>query len=104
MKYAIVDIKGKQYRVEEGKTLRVDLLTADKKTLALDKVLLYVEGDDVKIGDPTVKGASVKAIILDNVRGDKLRVARFKAKSRYRKTKGHRQSYTPLKITSITLK
>lgn len=104
MKYAIFKTGGKQYKAEAGKTITIDLIKTDKKTHVFEEVLLIVDGDKVEVGSPFVKGASVKATVLDDIKADKIRVARFKAKSKYRKTKGHRQKHSQVKIDSISLK
>lgn len=99
--YAVVEIAGKQYRAEKGATLRVDRLEAEKgSSLSLDKVLL-LSGDTVKVGAPYVAGAAVKAVVEDEVKGDKIVVFKYKPKKDYRRTQGHRQSYTLLKVEEI---
>ena len=105
MKYAVIQFQGKQYRVEEGMELTLDRVAEDeKKSLTLKDVLLFVDGDVVKIGAPYVDGATVKATVLSHGRGVKIRVATFKAKSKERKTIGHRQAETVLKIDTISAK
>ena len=102
MKYAVILFQGKQYRVEEGMSLTLDRVAEEeKKSLTLKDVLLFVDGDTVKIGAPYVDGAIVKATVLSHGRGEKIRVATFKAKSRYRKVRGHRQEQTTVQIESI---
>lgn len=100
MKYAVVDIAGKQYKIEEGQELIVDRLEAEGKTV-FDKVLLVVDGDKAEIGSPEVSGAKVEAEVLENLKGEKIRVLKYKAKSRYRKVRGFRASQTKIKITKI---
>ncbi|TSC90459.1 MAG: large subunit ribosomal protein L21 [Microgenomates group bacterium Gr01-1014_5] len=102
MKYAVVDIAGKQYKIEEGQELIVDRLEADGKTV-FDKVLLVVDGDKAEVGSPEVSGAKVEAEVLENLKGEKIRVLKYKAKSRYRKVRGFRASQTKIKITKIKL-
>ena len=98
---AVVKISGKQYVVSEKESLLVDLLPEGTKELALD-ALLVMDGDKTKVGTPTVKGAVVKAkVVEEEVKGDKLRVIRYKAKKRVHKEMGHRQKYTKIQITSI---
>ena len=98
---AVVKISGKQYVVSEKESLLVDLLPEGTKELALD-ALLVIDGDKTKVGTPTVKGAVVKAkVVEEEVKGDKLRVIRYKAKKRVHKENGHRQKYTKIEITSI---
>ena len=98
---AVVKISGKQYIVSEKESLLVDLLPEGTKELTLD-ALLVIDGDKTKVGMPTVKGAVVKAKVVEaEVRGDKIRVIRYKAKKRVHKENGHRQKYSRIEITSI---
>ncbi len=104
MKYAVIQTGGKQYQVSEGDTLEVEKLEGKAKAkLTFDKVLLVVDDKKISLGQPLVKGAKVTAEILEQKKGDKIRVAKFKAKSRYRRIQGHRQLLTKLKILKITL-
>lgn len=99
--YAVVEVKGKQYRAEKGAVLRVDRIEGEKGAkIAFDSVLL-VSGDTIKVGAPYVKGAAVKAEIKDQTKGDKLIVFKYKAKKDYRRTHGHRQEYTLLTVEDI---
>ena len=98
---AVVKISGKQYLVSEKESLLVDLLPEGTKELTLD-ALLVIDGDKIKVGTPVVKGSSVKAKVVEaEVKGDKLRVIRYKSKKRVHKETGHRQKYTKIEITSI---
>ena len=98
---AVVKISGKQYIVSEKESLLVDLLPEGTKELTLD-ALLVIDGDKTKVGTPTVKGAVVKAKVVEaEVKGDKIRVIRYKAKKRVLKENGHRQKYRRIEITSI---
>lgn len=98
---AVVKISGKQYLVSEKESLLVDLLPEGTKELTLD-ALLVIDGDKIKVGTPTAKGSSVKAKVVEaEVKGDKLRVIRYKSKKRVHKETGHRQKYTKIEITSI---
>ena len=98
MKKAIVKIGGKQYLVAEKETLLVDLL---QEELKLD-ALLVTDGKKTTVGTPTVKGAKVVAKVVEElVKGDKIRVIRYKAKKRVHKENGHRQKYTRIQIESI---
>ena len=101
---AVVKISGKQYIVSEKESLLVDLLTEGTKELTLD-ALLVIDGDKTKVGMPTVKGAVVKAKVVEaEVKGDKIRVIRYKSKKRVHKETGHRQKYTKIQISSIKIK
>lgn len=102
MKYAIVEAGGKQYRAEEGKTLTVDLLPAKVgEAISLDKVLLIVDGDVVKVGSPYVAGASLRTKVVDHIKGNKILIFKYKPKIAYRRRAGHRQQYTRLLVDSI---
>lgn len=101
MKKAVVLIGGKQYLVEEKGTLRVDLLPTGTKELETG-ALLVIDGDDVKVGTPEVAGVKVKAkVVEDLVKGEKLRVIRYKSKKRVHKEIGHRQKYSMIEIEKI---
>ncbi len=101
MSKAVVKIGGSQYIVTEKETLLVDLLPEGTKELTLD-ALLVIDGDKTTVGTPTVKGVVVKAkVIEDLVKGEKLRIIRYKAKKRVHKETGHRQKYSRIEITSI---
>lgn len=100
--YAIVRSGGKQYRVSEGDTILVERLDAAEGTeVALDDVLLVDSGDDVRVGAPTIEGASVTAEVSEHLRDRKVTVFKYKNKTRQRKLRGHRQHRTRLRITSI---
>lgn len=102
MKYAVIKTGGKQYRVSEGDELDVEKLGTDKdKSIAFDNVLMVVEEGKVTIGEPEVKGAKVKAKVIKQFKGDKIRVARFRRRKRHHKVRGHRQHLTRVKITQI---
>lgn len=98
---AVIKVGGKQYIAAEKETLLVDRLPDGTKELALD-ALLVIDGDKTTVGAPTVKGVSVKAKVVEaEVKGDKIRVIRYKAKKRVHKETGHRQKYSRIEITSI---
>ena len=101
MKKAVVKVGGKQFIVSEKETLLVDLLPQGTKELKLDALML-IDGDKVEVGTPEVKGVKVSAKGVDElVKGEKLRVIRYKAKKRVHTEIGHRQKYTKIEITSI---
>lgn len=101
MKKAVVKIGGKQYLTSEKETLLVDLLPEGTKELTLD-ALLVIDGDTTTVGTPTVKGVTVTAkVVEDLVKGDKIRVIRYKAKKRVHKENGHRQKYSKIEISAI---
>lgn len=100
--YAVVVTGGKQYRVEEGETFKVEKLeVATGETIDLERVLLIGNGDDVKIGAPLVDGAKVKAEVVAHGRHKKVKIIKFKRRKHHIKQMGHRQWFTELKITSI---
>jgi large subunit ribosomal protein L21 len=102
MKYAIIESGGKQYRAVEGTSIDVDLLHLEAGVAVnLEDVLLVVDGETVKIGTPSVKGAVVKATVEDDIKGPKIVVFKYRPKKHYRVKTGHRQQYTRLMINSI---
>jgi len=102
--YAIIEDGGKQFKVSEGDVLRIDLLApeAAKETLEFDRILLVADGEKIKIGTPFVDGAKVIAQ-LDRrlVKGEKVRVFKYKRRKGSRRRAGHRQKYTQVRITKI---
>ena len=101
MKKAVIKVGGKQFIVSEKETLLVDLLAQGTKELTLEALML-IDGDKVEVGTPFVKGVKVSAKVVDElVKGEKIRVIRYKAKKRVHKENGHRQKYTKIEITSI---
>ncbi|HSW89714.1 MAG TPA: 50S ribosomal protein L21 [Patescibacteria group bacterium] len=102
MKYAVIAINGKQHVVSEGEKLTIDRLPQDVgEKLTIKDVLLVVDGEKRQIGTPLVEDAKVEAKLISDEKGDKIRVAVFKAKSRFRKVHGHRQSLSTIEITAI---
>lgn len=100
--YAVIKTGGKQYRVSAGQSLRVEKLDAEAGTeLTLSEVLLVGQGDELTVGAPLVSGAAVKATVLDQGRGEKIRIFKMRRRKHYRKSQGHRQSYTEIRIDSI---
>ncbi|MEM6782828.1 MAG: 50S ribosomal protein L21 [Bacteroidota bacterium] len=101
--YAIVEIAGKQFKVEEDTTLYVPRLNAEiGDEVTFDRVLL-TSGDGVVVGTPTVEGASVTAEVLDHVKGDKIIVFKKKRRKGYRVKNGHRQPYTQIAIKALSV-
>jgi large subunit ribosomal protein L21 len=98
---AVIKLGGKQYLVAEKERLLVDRLPAGTKDLSLD-ALMILDGKSSKIGTPTVKDVKVKAkIVTEEIKGDKIKVIRYKSKKRVHKVNGHRQQYSEIEITSI---
>jgi len=97
--YAVIKTGGKQYRVTPGEKLRVEkLLDEVGSDITLNKVLMMVDGDNVTIGAPLIAGASVPATVVSHGRDDKVMIFKFRRRKHYRKTQGHRQSYTEIQI------
>lgn len=104
MEYAVIKTGGKQYKVSKGLVIEVDKLPNGKdKEIIFSDVLLWVANGESKIGKPRVEGVKVKARVLDQIKGKKIRVAKFKAKVRYRRLIGFRPRLTRLQIASIEL-
>jgi large subunit ribosomal protein L21 len=102
MKYAVIKASGKQFKVQEGDLIKLDKLKGKPKDkLTFDEVLLVVDKEKATIGQPLIKGHKVSGEIVEQKKDKKIRVARFKAKSKYRKVKGHRSEITLVKITKI---
>jgi large subunit ribosomal protein L21 len=102
MEYAVIKTGGKQYRVQEGDVIEIDRLPSEKNgSVTFADVLLYVADGNIKVGTPTVADMKVKAKVLDLVKGRKVRVAKFKAKVRYRRITGFRAKLSRLQIEKI---
>jgi large subunit ribosomal protein L21 len=100
--YAVIATGGKQYRVQEGETLRIEKLPTGKGgTVTFDEVLLVADGEAVKVGTPNVAGAKVTAEVLEEGRGKKLLIYKYRRRKGYRRKTGHRQPFTAIKITGI---
>jgi large subunit ribosomal protein L21 len=104
--YAVIKTGGKQYKVAPGEKLKVELIPADVGAeVVLDQVLMVSEGAgdsvSVRLGQPNVSGASVKATVVAHGRGDKVKIFKMRRRKHYQKHQGHRQSYTELKIEAI---
>ena len=101
MKYAVIQTGGKQYLVEPGQELEVELVS-DKKKLEFEPLLTFDE-KTAKVGNPSVSGAKVVAeVVAPEVKGDKVKIMKFKAKKRVKSLTGHRQKYSRIKITAIS--
>jgi large subunit ribosomal protein L21 len=102
MSYAIVESGGKQYVAREGQALVIDRLAVEiGKPVEFERVLLVVDGSDVRIGTPLVQGIKVHATVTEHTKGDKVIVYRYIPKERYRKKRGHRQMYTRVVVDAI---
>ena len=102
--YAIIETGGKQYKVTKGEVLNVDKLDQEVgATVELDKVLLISDSDKVMVGNPVIKNARVILEVVKMTKGKKIVVFKYKRKKGYRKTQGHRQQYSTVKVTDIKL-
>jgi len=100
--YSVVAIGGHQYRIQPGEILEIEKIPLEKgDEFVFDKVLMNVNGDDVQIGQPYLSGVTVKAEVLDQVKGPKIRIVKYKRKKHYRRTMGHRQQYTRIHIVEL---
>ena len=100
--YAVIKTGGKQYRVEEGDTLRVEKIeVATGESVDFDQVLLVADGDDVKVGQPLLEGAKVTAEVVEQGRHKKIKIVKFRRRKHSMKRQGHRQNYTAVRITDI---
>jgi len=103
--YAIVESGGRQYRAEVGNSFVTEKLPHEVgEQIELENVLLLADGEEVKIGQPTVEGVTVKATVVEQFRGKKIFVWKYKPKKRYRRRQGHRQSYTRVRVDEIAVK
>ena len=101
--YAVIKTGGKQYRVSTGERLKVESLAAEVGTeLIIDKVLAYGEGENLKLGNPPMLGAQVKAKVIAHGLGEKVMIFKLRRRKHYQKHQGHRQAYTEIEITGIT--
>jgi large subunit ribosomal protein L21 len=100
--YAVFKSGGKQYRVQEGEVVRLEKIeVATGESVDFEEVLLVANGDDLKVGAPVVNGAKVTAEVVGQVRGDKVKIVKFRRRKHSRKQQGHRQWHTDVKITGI---
>lgn len=101
--YAVVQTGGKQYRLSVGDNLRVEKLAGEPgNVIDLQDVLMISDGEKVSVGNPLIAGATVKAEIVGHGRDKKIRVFKMKRRKKYRRTQGHRQSFTHLRVTEIS--
>ena len=100
--YAVVRTGGKQYRLGVGDSVKVEKLSDEVGNIVeLSQILMVSDGGEVKVGTPLVPGASIKAEIVGHGRNKKIRVFKMKRRKKYRRTQGHRQAFTQLKVTEI---
>ena len=102
MSYAVIKTGGKQYRVQQGDILRVELLSAEEgAAVSFDQVLLVGTGESITVGAPLVEGATVSATVRKHGRADKIRIIKFRRRKHYKRQQGHRQHFTEIEITGI---
>ena len=101
--FAIIESGNKQHKVEEGMTIEVDLLQTDKKKIVFDHVLLFANNKDIQIGQPYLENVTVSAKVVDEVKGEKLQILRFRRRKHSMRKIGHRQKFTKVKIEKINL-
>jgi large subunit ribosomal protein L21 len=102
--YAVIKTGGKQYKVAAGEKIKVEQIAADVgQEIVIDQVLAVVDGQDFKIGAPLVAGASVKATVVAHGKHDKVRIFKLRRRKHYKKSQGHRQTYTELQISAVSV-
>jgi large subunit ribosomal protein L21 len=101
--YAVIQTGGKQYRVSEGDTVKIEKLTAETgDSVDFDQVLMVADGDDVKVGQPYLAGGKVTATVESHGRAKKVKIIKFRRRKHHMKRQGHRQWFTAVKITGIS--
>ena len=100
--YAVVSSGGKQYKVEPGETLRIEKISGEVGSpISFDNVLMFADGEKVKVGQPVLENAMVSGHIVEQGKAKKILVFKYKRRKRYRRKQGHRQLFTMVKIDSI---
>lgn len=103
--YAVIESGNKQYKVEKGNVIDIELIEAKPESeIKLEKVLLFSDGDKIEIGQPYLKSAHVSAKVVGDYKDDKVTTFKYKHKTNYHRTIGHRQNYTRIEITGIHVK
>ena len=101
--YAVIKTGGKQYRVIQGETLKIETVAGEVgSAIVLDKVLMVGDGDKLSVGKPLLTGATVTATIVSNGRHDKVKIFKMRRRKQYQKHQGHRQNYTEIRIDGIS--
>ena len=101
--YAVIKTGGKQYKVAAGERIKVEQIAADVgQEIVIDQVLAVGNGADLKVGSPLVAGASVKATVVAQGKHDKVHIFKMRRRKHYRKSQGHRQTFTELQISAVT--
>lgn len=102
--YAVIATGGKQYRVEKGGVVRIEKLAAEAgSTVTFDQVLLIADGDQVRVGAPLLEGGKVLATVEKHAKGDKVSIVKFRRRKHYLRQKAHRQPFTQVRITEISV-
>lgn len=102
--YAVFKTGGKQYRAKAGDVLKVETLKGEVgDSIELGEILMVTDGDDVTFGEPTISGGKIAAEVISHGRGDKIRIIKFRRRKHSMKQMGHRQNYTEIKITDISI-
>jgi large subunit ribosomal protein L21 len=100
--YAVIETGGKQYKVAAGEKIKIEQIAADVgQEVVIDQVLAVGNGADLKVGSPLVAGASVKATVVAQGKHDKVRIFKLRRRKHYKKSQGHRQTYTELEISAV---
>jgi large subunit ribosomal protein L21 len=100
--YAVISSGGKQYRVEQGDVLRIEKINGEVGApVSFDKILMFSDGEKVRVGTPVLDDVSVQGHIIEQGRAKKIIVFKYKRRKRYRRKQGHRQSYTAIKIDAL---
>jgi len=99
--YAIVEIAGKQYKIEKDTVFNVDRLKKTENNIIIDKVLLYSNNGDIRVGNPYLNNVQIKAEVLGEIKGNKVLGIKFKKRKNYTRTVGHRAIYSQLKISDV---
>jgi large subunit ribosomal protein L21 len=101
--YALVEIKGKQYKAEKGSLLKIDKVQEEAgKSIVFDSVLLTKDGEKMSLGTPYVSGAKVKVVVEETKKDPKVNVLKYKRRKGYKRTQGHRQTYSFVRVEEIT--
>lgn len=101
--YAVLSTGGKQYKVEEGDVLRIEKISGDVgASVSFDKVLMFSDGEKVRVGTPLIDGISISGHIVEQDKAKKILIFKYKRRKNYRRKQGHRQPYTAIKIDSIS--
>jgi len=101
--YAVIKTGGKQYRVVQGETLKIETVAGDVgAAIVLDKVLMVANGEQLSVGKPLIAGATVQATIVSQGRHDKVKIFKMRRRKHYQKHQGHRQNYTEIRIDGIS--